>query len=137
MNASSIPSTNLAELIALACPCCQRRWSRCANSWWIAFRRAASARRSSITTLSMVHKLIQQPWPLEGEGEILFISSATMQRVQRWIAIAGLERGFLFRSIPHIPKRAAAQGEERYPAPLTDGDVAPAQDLLARNFSAR
>lgn len=100
----------------------------------------------------------------EGEGEVLFISPATMQRLDRWIDLAALGSGPLFRSIPHIPKHGAdvmEQGMERYPTALTDGDVArifkrraiaaglkdamlisghstrvgPAQDLLAKNFS--
>lgn len=99
----------------------------------------------------------------EGEGAMLYLSPATTARVQRWVELAALESGPLFRTIPHIRKRAAIpamESQERYPTALSDRDVArifkrraaaagldavlisghstrvgPTQDLLANNFS--
>jgi integrase len=100
----------------------------------------------------------------EGEGATLYLTRATMDRVDRWRELAGLRTGALFRSIPHIPKQsreAVEFGAERFPSPLSGGDVArifkrrwraaglknaeeisghstrvgPTQDLLAKNFS--
>jgi integrase len=99
----------------------------------------------------------------EGEGSLLYVSPETMARIERWLSLAGHERGRLFRSIPHIAKAGIATdgGKDRYPRALSDGDVprifkrrakaaglaesaisghstrvGAAQDLLAENFSA-
>jgi integrase len=99
----------------------------------------------------------------EGEGSLLYVSPETMARIERWLRTAGHQSGPLSRSIPQIPKAAggADGGKDRYPRPLSDGDVArifkrrakaaglenaaisghstrvgAAQDLLAENFSA-
>lgn len=99
----------------------------------------------------------------EGQREVLFVSRETVESVQRWLELAGHSGGALFRSIPHIPKASDGErvGEDQYPRPLTDGDIArifkrraraagldaalisghstrvgATQDLLAGNFSA-
>lgn len=53
----------------------------------------------------------------EGEGKKLYLSPLTVERVQRWLAVAALTEGPLFRSVPHT--KAPSYGK-----PLSDRDVA-------------
>lgn len=97
----------------------------------------------------------------EAKGTVLALSPEALQRMQRWCAIAGIQTGPLFRSVPHVNKQPIVQAaDERYPQPLDEGDVArifkrralrggldpsrisghstrvgATQDLLAANFS--
>lgn len=91
----------------------------------------------------------------EGVGVLQYLSPDTVLRVQRWISVAGISDGTLFRSTPR------SNQADRYDTPLSDRDVArifkqralaagldperisghstrvgAAQDLLAANFSA-
>lgn len=90
----------------------------------------------------------------EGEGAVLYLSPATVEKLQQWLSIAGVQDGVLFRSTPRSNK------PNRFARPLSEGDVArifkkrataagldatrisahstrvgAAQDLLAANFS--
>lgn len=67
----------------------------------------------------------------EGEGAVLYMSMATLQRLLRWCEIAGIKRGPLFRAIPlpwldatTVAIEAEAHRRERYPTALSAGDVA-------------
>lgn len=67
----------------------------------------------------------------EGEGAMQFVSVATMKRLAHWCALAGIERGPLFRAIPlpwldanAVATGADADPNERYPKPLSVKDVA-------------
>ncbi|MGQ0619657.1 MAG: tyrosine-type recombinase/integrase [Panacagrimonas sp.] len=91
----------------------------------------------------------------EGVGVLQYLSPETVERVRRWIVVAGIIDGNLFRSTPR------SNQADRYSTPLSDRDVArifkqralaagmdperisghstrvgAAQDLLAANFSA-
>lgn len=91
----------------------------------------------------------------EGAGVLQYLSPDTLERVQRWIGVAGIQDGALFRSTPRSNRA------DRYDTPLSDRDIArifkrvalaagidpnrisghstrvgAAQDLLAANFSA-
>ncbi|ULQ48314.1 site-specific integrase (plasmid) [Flagellatimonas centrodinii] len=88
----------------------------------------------------------------EGKGALLYLSPASWQRVQHWIAVAGLTEGPLFRAVPRakVPKAAGALTERdvsrifkaRVGAAGLDVDkisahstrVGPAQDLLAEGY---
>jgi integrase len=90
----------------------------------------------------------------EGEGALQYLSSSAIERLQRWMTLAGIQAGAIFRSTPKSGK------PDRYDTPLSDRDVArifkrmafnagidperisghstrvgAAQDLLAANFS--
>lgn len=90
----------------------------------------------------------------EGAGVLQYLSPDAVGRIQRWLEVAGLSEGPIFRSTPRSSKA------DRYDTPLSDRDVArifkaralaagldperisghstrvgAAQDLLAANFS--
>jgi integrase len=54
----------------------------------------------------------------EGEGALLYLSPATLERLRRWCTLAGITSGPLFRAIPRLA------GPPTFDRPLQDRDVA-------------